>query len=336
MTSTTRNQLAQLIRLGLVGATGFAIDVVVFAAALALGAHHLVAATAAFVIAMASNFACNRHWTFGVRRRSAGAPGRALRSGQHRRLPLRAGGRRAPHRDRRRPRARRAARLDRRGDAAELRRQPGLGVRRPGARHRAAHDARSRHCAHHLARRPHLQRGREHRARSSMRCCRSWPRPPASTGCSSSMTPRPTAPATSPTGSPPSSSRSRVLHRTEKNGLGRAYAAGFARALAGGAELVIQMDADFSHDPKHIPALIEAAAEADLVLGSRYVAGGGVDELGPLPPSAQPRRLLVRAHRPRPRRSGTSPAASSASGASCSSASSARASRRPASASRSR
>ena len=72
----------------------------------------------------------------------------------------------------------------------------------------------------------------------------------------------------------------RVLHRTEKDGLGRAYEAGFAHALAGGAELVIQMDADLSHDPEHIPALIEAAADADLVLGSRYVAGGGVENWG--------------------------------------------------------
>jgi dolichol-phosphate mannosyltransferase len=79
-----------------------------------------------------------------------------------------------------------------------------------------------------------------------------------------------------------------VLHRTEKDGLGRAYAAGFERALAGGAELVIQMDADFSHDPVHLPALIEAAEDADLVIGSRYVSGGRVTEWGAL------RRLLSR------------------------------------------
>jgi dolichol-phosphate mannosyltransferase len=79
-----------------------------------------------------------------------------------------------------------------------------------------------------------------------------------------------------------------VLHRTEKDGLGRAYAAGFARALAGGAELVIQMDADFSHDPAHLPALIAAAADADLVIGSRYVSGGGVTDWG------LTRRLLSR------------------------------------------
>jgi dolichol-phosphate mannosyltransferase len=71
-----------------------------------------------------------------------------------------------------------------------------------------------------------------------------------------------------------------VLHRTAKEGLGRAYLAGFERALASGAELVLEMDADFSHDPRDLPRLIAASAEADLVLGSRYVAGGGVTEWG--------------------------------------------------------
>jgi dolichol-phosphate mannosyltransferase len=79
-----------------------------------------------------------------------------------------------------------------------------------------------------------------------------------------------------------------VLHRAEKNGLGRAYAAGFERALAQGAELVMQMDVDFSHDPAAVPSLIEAASDADLVLGSRYVAGGGVTDWG------LARRLLSR------------------------------------------
>ncbi len=73
-----------------------------------------------------------------------------------------------------------------------------------------------------------------------------------------------------------------VLHRTAKNGLGQAYIAGFARALEQGAELVMEMDADFSHDPRHIPELIAAAQDADLVLGSRYVPGGAVVNWGPL------------------------------------------------------
>jgi dolichol-phosphate mannosyltransferase len=68
-----------------------------------------------------------------------------------------------------------------------------------------------------------------------------------------------------------------VLHRGRKEGLGRAYVAGFRRALADGAELVLEMDCDFSHDPRDVPRLLAAAGSADLVLGSRYVQEGGVD-----------------------------------------------------------
>jgi dolichol-phosphate mannosyltransferase len=71
-----------------------------------------------------------------------------------------------------------------------------------------------------------------------------------------------------------------VLHRPGKEGLGRAYLAGFGRALDSGAELVLEMDADFSHDPADLPRLIEAASRADLALGSRYVRGGGVSDWG--------------------------------------------------------
>jgi dolichol-phosphate mannosyltransferase len=73
-----------------------------------------------------------------------------------------------------------------------------------------------------------------------------------------------------------------VLHRESKLGLGRAYLAGFGLALAGGADLVLEMDSDFSHDPADLPRLIGAAEDADLVLGSRYVPGGGVTEWGPV------------------------------------------------------
>ncbi len=66
-----------------------------------------------------------------------------------------------------------------------------------------------------------------------------------------------------------------VLHRPAKRGIGPAYVAGFRAALAGGAALVAQMDADHSHDPADLPRLVAAAAEHDLVLGSRYVPGGG-------------------------------------------------------------
>ncbi|MGH2984810.1 MAG: polyprenol monophosphomannose synthase [Solirubrobacterales bacterium] len=73
-----------------------------------------------------------------------------------------------------------------------------------------------------------------------------------------------------------------VLHRRIKEGLGPAYIAGFREALAGGAELVIEMDADFSHDPGYVPQLLRAAGDADLVIGSRYVPGGGVTDWGPV------------------------------------------------------
>jgi dolichol-phosphate mannosyltransferase len=65
-----------------------------------------------------------------------------------------------------------------------------------------------------------------------------------------------------------------VLHRPVKTGLGPAYLDGFRRALADGAELVLEMDCDFSHDPADVPRLVATAEEADLVLGSRYVPGG--------------------------------------------------------------
>jgi dolichol-phosphate mannosyltransferase len=73
-----------------------------------------------------------------------------------------------------------------------------------------------------------------------------------------------------------------VLHRREKEGIGPAYVAGFRRALAAGAGLILEMDCDFSHDPAYLPRLLEASQRADLVLGSRYVTGGGVSDWGPL------------------------------------------------------
>lgn len=71
-----------------------------------------------------------------------------------------------------------------------------------------------------------------------------------------------------------------VIHRARKEGIGPAYVHGFRHALAGEAELIVQMDADFSHDPAEVPKLIAAAREADLVLGSRYIAGGRVGQWG--------------------------------------------------------
>lgn len=83
--------------------------------------------------------------------------------------------------------------------------------------------------------------------------------------------------------------RVEVLHRTAKGGIGPAYVAGFRRALDSGASLVIEMDCDFSHDPETIPELIAKADRADLVLGSRYISGGGVARWGVV------RRLVSRA-----------------------------------------
>src|SRR5262249_49224233 len=80
-----------------------------------------------------------------------------------------------------------------------------------------------------------------------------------------------------------------VLHRAKKEGLGPAYLAGFRRALDEGADLILEMDCDFSHDPADVPRLVAAAQEADLALGSRYVKGGGTRNWGLL------RRFISRA-----------------------------------------
>jgi dolichol-phosphate mannosyltransferase len=82
--------------------------------------------------------------------------------------------------------------------------------------------------------------------------------------------------------------RVEVIHREEKEGLGPAYLEGFRAALDGGADLIVQMDADFSHDPAYLPRLLAASELADLVIGSRYVPGGGITEWGRV------RRLLSR------------------------------------------
>jgi dolichol-phosphate mannosyltransferase len=73
-----------------------------------------------------------------------------------------------------------------------------------------------------------------------------------------------------------------VLHRPRKEGLGPAYLAAFHVALDAGAQRIVEMDADFSHDPAYLPKLIGAAEHYDLVIGSRYVPGGGVTEWGPV------------------------------------------------------
>ena len=79
-----------------------------------------------------------------------------------------------------------------------------------------------------------------------------------------------------------------MLHRPRKEGLGRAYLAGFDAALRAGYGRILEMDADFSHDPERLPAILAASRDADVVLGSRYVAGGGTSNWG------MGRRLLSR------------------------------------------
>ena len=75
--------------------------------------------------------------------------------------------------------------------------------------------------------------------------------------------------------------RVRVRHRVAKQGLGKAYVDGFGVALDGGAEYLVQMDADWSHSPEYLPALLAAIEKgADLVIGSRYATGGGVRDWG--------------------------------------------------------
>ena len=76
------------------------------------------------------------------------------------------------------------------------------------------------------------------------------------------------------------SDRVQVLHRSRKSGIGPAYRDGFRHALAHGADLVLEMDCDFSHDPAAVPLLVYAARDADVVLGSRYVPGGRVEDWG--------------------------------------------------------
>lgn len=85
-----------------------------------------------------------------------------------------------------------------------------------------------------------------------------------------------------------SDARVSVLHRPERQGLGPAYCDGFRTVLGRGADLIIEMDCDFSHDPAAIPQLVAAARGADVVLGSRYVPGGAIENWGLM------RRLISR------------------------------------------
>jgi dolichol-phosphate mannosyltransferase len=74
--------------------------------------------------------------------------------------------------------------------------------------------------------------------------------------------------------------RIRVMHRKSKEGLGKAYVAGFSQVLNAGAQRIVQMDADWSHDPKYLRTLVDGLEQYDLMIGSRYVKGGGVRNWG--------------------------------------------------------
>ena len=158
-----------------------------------------------------------------------------------------------------------------------------------------------------LAHPPDLRRGGEPARRDRAAPARRSPRGRCTS--SSSTTPRPTAPARSPSRSAPRSCTARA-----RLGLGSAYVAGFAHALAHGAGSSCEMDADLSHDPADLPRLIALARDgADLVLGSRYVPGGGVEDWHLARRAISRAGCLLRARRPAACRCATSPAASSAS-----------------------
>jgi len=280
----TRDSRHQFLRFCVVGASGYVVNVCAFAAALALSFEHLTAVAAGFAVAMATNFWCNRRWTFAT---------------CHRGL------------------ARQAARFFMVSVAACLLAAAILELLMgsAGLSALAAQPASvmavtplsflgSRNWSFEVPAEPVAPL--DHSARPN-----TWlvvptyneaenlepfvrqvlPRLASATGDHRVLI----VDDSSPDGTGEIADRLaaelesvEVLHRVEKDGLGRAYAAGFERALAEGAELVMQMDVDFSHDPKHVPSLIAAAADADLVLGSRYVTGGGVTDWG------LARRLLSR------------------------------------------
>jgi dolichol-phosphate mannosyltransferase len=287
-TSGGQSSRAQFAKFCVVGASGYVVNVGAFALALALSFQHLAAACGAFAVAVASNFWWNRRWTFASRDRaparqaarfltvsvaaclfalvvlellvgSAGLPALAAQPASViAATPLSFLGCRAWSFADRAPAAAESARPA--GDAA----RPDTWLIVPTYNEAENLEPFVRTVLPRLA-----SAANEHRVLivddSS----------PDGTG---GIADRLAAELDSV----------EVLHRHEKAGLGPAYAAGFERALAEGAELVMQMDADFSHDPEHVPALIAAAGDADLVLGSRYVAGGGVTDWG------LTRRLLSR------------------------------------------
>jgi dolichol-phosphate mannosyltransferase len=279
-TPGTRSSRGQFLRFCVVGASGYAVNVGAFALALALSVQHLAAAVVGFMVAMASNFWCNRRWTF-----ASSHGGLAVQASRFFTVSLAAC-------------LFAAAVLElligTAGLSAMAAQPASVMVATPlsflgnrvwafgGPAQASAEPARPAGGAA----RPNtwLVVPTYNEAENVERFVRAVLPPLASAAGEHRVL---IVDDSSPDGTGAIADRLaaeldsvEVLHRAEKDGLGRAYAAGFERALAGGAELVMQMDVDFSHDPKHVPALIAAARESDLVLGSRYVAGGGVTDWG--------------------------------------------------------
>jgi putative flippase GtrA len=268
-----RTSRAQFLRFCIVGASGYAVNIAAFAISLALCAHHLVAAGIGFAVAVASNFWLNRHWTFG-----GGDRALAMQAGRFLTVSLAAC-------------LVAVAILELLVGSAGL---PALAAQ-PAAILAAtplsflgsktwafAEDAPVRPAGPAQRLDTWLVVPTYNEADNLERFVRRvLPELAAAAGEHRVLI----VDDSSPDGTGEIADRLaaeldavEVLHRAEKDGLGRAYAAGFERALAEDAELVMQMDVDFSHDPRHIPSLIAAAADADLVIGSRYVAGGGVTD----------------------------------------------------------
>ena len=182
------------------------------------------------------------------------------------------------------------------GQLVEQRGDRNIGEVGHASRLRRPHDPRSG-----VADPPDLRRGGEPETHRCARCC---PCSPAAggraTGCSWSTTAGRTERARSPTGWRPRS-RGRGAAPRRARGLGPAYLAGLRVRAGAGAGLLMEIDTDFSHDPADVERLAVAAVAdgADLALGSRYVDGGGVSDWGLLRSERQPRRLAVRAGRPR-------------------------------------
>jgi dolichol-phosphate mannosyltransferase len=287
-TTTTRTSRAQFLSFCVVGGSGYAVNVGVFAILLALGVHHLAAAALGFGLAMASNFWCNRRWTFTAADRPV-APQAArfftvsatacLFAAMI--LELLVGTAGIPALAAQPAAIIAATPLSFLGNKAWS-----FGGAAPTVAEAAVPlDGASRRNTWLVVPTYNEAENLEPFVRKVL------PRLASAAGEHRVLI----VDDSSPDGTGEIADRLaaeldsvEVLHRVEKDGLGRAYAAGFERALAEGAELVVQMDADFSHDPEDIPALIAAARDADVVLGSRYVAGGGVADWG------LTRRLLSR------------------------------------------